>query len=78
MGIGVESRKDNNSIARTDLLRTVVEFLAEEPWINDMRRADTLIDGFLWSEETHEVVKEAAAKVYKIIHREEPSWSKSK
>jgi len=73
--VGNKSLADRNPHRRLiEFMTTVTEFLSVLPNIVQFQQADIMLDGFLWSKETYDIVKEAAEKVYLLIHQEAAPW----
>ena len=64
--------------ARTDLLRTLFEFLDLDPTGYEMEMLDEIISCAMWSYKGYSAFFDFAVKAYRIIHKEDPSWTKKK
>ena len=73
--VGTIQRSNSAPVkARQLMLKTFIELLGAEPTIVQYQQLDCLLDGFLWSEETYEIVKKAAEDIHREIHKEDAPW----
>jgi len=73
--VGTKVRAESSPVkARQDMLETFIELLGLEPSIVQYQQIDTILDGFMWSIETYEIVKSAAEAVFVAIHERTAPW----
>ena len=72
--LGSPAQRRRPTIARSDLLKTVFEYLDQEPTTNEYEMLDIIISCMMWSYAGYKHVFNAAKTAHEIVHQETPPW----